>query len=246
MGSMGLSSLIGNLHCFFSKEEIIIFKFILDKILSFLFIFLGLGILCPDPVFLSMVTTFSLAVITGYQSVWSVKPALHTPLMSVTNAISGLTAAGGLLCLGGGMVPHTIPQALAASAVFVSSINITGGFVITKRMLDMFKRKDDPTEYNHLYLGSGAAMMGLLSAAHFAAVPHIYTMGYLASSICCIGAICGLSSQPTARTGQILGNIGVGGGIFTTLLAMNFPLPVLYQAMGLLGLGGALGFALGK
>jgi len=69
--------------------------------------FIGLGVLCPDPVFLGMVTTFSLAVITGYQSVWSVKPALHTPLMSVTNAISGLTAAGGLLCLGGGMLPHT-------------------------------------------------------------------------------------------------------------------------------------------
>lgn len=70
---------------------------------------IGLGVLCPDPVFLGMVTTFSLAVITGYQSVWSVKPALHTPLMSVTNAISGLTAAGGLLCLGGGVMPHTIP-----------------------------------------------------------------------------------------------------------------------------------------
>lgn len=56
-----------------------------------------------------MVTTFSLAAIAGYQSVWSVTPALHTPLMSVTNAISGLTAAGGLLCLGGGILPGTIP-----------------------------------------------------------------------------------------------------------------------------------------
>jgi len=69
--------------------------------------FIGIGILCPDPTFLGMVTTFSLAVIAGYQSVWSVKPALHTPLMAVTNAISGLTAAGGLLCLGGGFLPHS-------------------------------------------------------------------------------------------------------------------------------------------
>ena len=71
--------------------------------------FIGLGVLCPDPAFLAMVTTFSLAAIAGYQSVWSVTPALHTPLMSVTNAISGLTAAGGLLILGGGVVPHTFP-----------------------------------------------------------------------------------------------------------------------------------------
>lgn len=69
-----------------------------------------------------------------------VTPALHSPLMSVTNAISGITAAGALLCMGGGFVPQTVPQALAATACFVSSINITGGFLITKRMLDMFKR----------------------------------------------------------------------------------------------------------
>jgi NAD(P) transhydrogenase len=64
--------------------------------------------------------------------------------MSITNAISGITAVGGLLLLGGGFVPHSIPQFLAAFAVLVSGINITGGFVVTKRMLDMFKRKTDP------------------------------------------------------------------------------------------------------
>lgn len=208
--------------------------------------FIGLGVLCPDPAFLGMVTTFSLAVITGYQSVWSVKPALHTPLMSITNAISGLTAAGGLLCLGGGVLPHTIPQALAAAAVLISSVNITGGFLITKRMLDMFRRPTDPVEYNWMYAGSGAAMMTGLAASTAMGVPHIHLMGYLASSICCIGAICGLSAQPTARIGQMLGNVGVMGGIFTTLLAMNFPLPVLTQALGLLGAGGLAGLLIGK
>lgn len=70
----------------------------------------GFGVLCPtNPAFHSMLTTFSLAVVAGYQSVWGVKPALHTPLMSITNAISGITAVGGLLLMGGGMVPHTIP-----------------------------------------------------------------------------------------------------------------------------------------
>jgi NAD(P) transhydrogenase len=105
----------------------------------------GFGVLCPtNPAFHSMLTTFSLAVVTGYQSVWGVKPALHTPLMSITNAISGVTAVGGLLLMGGGVMPHNTVQALAAASVLVSAINISGGFVVTQRMLDMFKRKDDP------------------------------------------------------------------------------------------------------
>ena len=92
----------------------------------------GFGVLCPtNPAFHSMLTTFSLAVVAGYQSVWGVKPALHTPLMSITNAISGVTAVGGLLLLGGGMMPQNTIQALAAASVFVSAINITGGFLVT-------------------------------------------------------------------------------------------------------------------
>ena len=101
---------------------------------------LGLGLLSPNMAFNQMMTTFSLAGVIGYKVVWGVTPALHSPLMSVTNAVSGITAAGGLLLMGGGLVPHTTPHYLAASAALVSSINITGGFIITKRMLDMFKR----------------------------------------------------------------------------------------------------------
>ena len=87
-----------------------------------------------------MVTTFSLAGVIGYKVVWGVTPALHSPLMSVTNAISGITAAGGLVLMGGGVVPNNTATSLAALATLVSSINITGGFIITKRMLDMFRR----------------------------------------------------------------------------------------------------------
>ncbi len=106
--------------------------------------FLGLGYVCADPAILTMASIFSLSVITGYFSVWGVSPALHTPLMSITNAISGITAVGGLLILGGGYFPHSGPQALASLAVLLSSVNIAGGFVVTQRMLDMFKRKTDP------------------------------------------------------------------------------------------------------
>jgi NAD(P) transhydrogenase len=132
--------------------------------------------------------------------------------MSITNAISGITAVGGLLLLGGGLLPHSFAQFLAATAVFVSAINITGGFVVTKRMLDMFKRKSDPPEHNYLYAIPGIAGIGSLLAAHAAGVPNIYQMGYLFSSLCCIG--------------NAMGIIGVTGGVVTALASLNLPAPV--------------------
>lgn len=60
--------------------------------------------------------------------------------MSVTNAISGMVGVGGLFVMGGGYFPQTIPQVLGALSVLLASVNVAGGFVITKRMLDMFKR----------------------------------------------------------------------------------------------------------
>lgn len=61
--------------------------------------------------------------------------------MSVTNAISGMVGVGGLFVMGGGYLPETVPQALGALSVLLASVNVAGGFVITKRMLDMFKRE---------------------------------------------------------------------------------------------------------
>ena len=69
---------------------------------------------------------------------FSVKPALHSPLMSVTNAISGITAVGGLLLMGGGYYPTNTVEGMAASAAFISFINIFGGFIVTARMLGMY------------------------------------------------------------------------------------------------------------
>jgi NAD(P) transhydrogenase len=94
------------------------------------------------PLFMNNVFTFSLASLIGYRVVWGVVPALHSPLMSVTNAISGMVGIGGLFVLGGGYLPGTIPQALGAASVLLAFVNVGGGFVITKRMLDMFKRKN--------------------------------------------------------------------------------------------------------
>lgn len=66
---------------------------------------LGLGAISPNPAFTTMLTTFGLAGLVGYHTVWGVTPALHSPLMSVTNAISGITAVGGLLLMNGGYYP---------------------------------------------------------------------------------------------------------------------------------------------
>lgn len=71
---------------------------------------LALAAASPGAAFSSMVTKFGLASIVGYQTVWGVTPALHSPLMSVTNAVSGLTAVGGLVCMGGGVLPTNAAQ----------------------------------------------------------------------------------------------------------------------------------------
>ena len=97
---------------------------------------LALGALAPSS-FVSHLTVFVLAVFVGYQVIWNVTPALHTPLMSVTNAISGIIVIGALLQLGTGNALVTV---LGGIALFVATINIAGGFLVTQRMLKMFQR----------------------------------------------------------------------------------------------------------
>lgn len=94
-----------------------------------------------SPLFMGNAFTFALASLIGYRVVWGVQPALHSPLMSVTNAISGMVGLGGLFILGGGYLPETIPQTFGALSVLLAFVNVGGGFIVTKRMLDMFKRK---------------------------------------------------------------------------------------------------------
>ncbi len=88
--------------------------------------------------FLSHFTVFVLACFVGWQVVWNVKPALHTPLMSVTNAISGIIIIGGILQITQPEINATV--VLGAAAVLLAAINVTGGFLVTSRMLAMFRR----------------------------------------------------------------------------------------------------------
>ena len=87
--------------------------------------------------FLDQLTVFTLSCFVGYMVVWNVTPALHTPLMSVTNAISGIIVIGGMLFISSGDQAVTI---LSGVAVLIATINVAGGFLVTQRMLKMFRK----------------------------------------------------------------------------------------------------------
>jgi len=92
-----------------------------------------------DPLVTNL-TVFVLAIFVGYHVVWNVTPALHTPLMSVTNAISSVIVVGAILAAGPGTL--NFGTILGAIAVAVVAINTFGGFLVTERMLEMFKKKE--------------------------------------------------------------------------------------------------------
>jgi NAD(P) transhydrogenase subunit alpha len=91
----------------------------------------------PLVALLQHLTVFVMAVFVGFQVVWNVAPALHTPLMSVTNAISGIIVVGGLL---GAQGELTSAAGVAVVATLFATINIAGGFLVTRRMLAMFRK----------------------------------------------------------------------------------------------------------
>lgn len=93
-----------------------------------------------------LLSLFVLAIFVGYYVVWSVTPALHTPLMSVTNAISSVIIVGGLLALGaeGLEAAAGLARWLGFAAVALAGVNIFGGFLVTQRMLAMYRKKQTP------------------------------------------------------------------------------------------------------
>jgi len=93
-----------------------------------------------DP-FVFGITVFVLACFIGYFVVWKVTPTLHTPLMAVTNAISGIIIVGAIIAVGPNGFGFS--QLFGFIATAIASVNIFGGFIVTQRMLRMFKRKDD-------------------------------------------------------------------------------------------------------
>jgi|SRR4029078_1804954 NAD/NADP transhydrogenase alpha subunit len=87
---------------------------------------------------------FVLAIYVGYHVVWNVTPALHTPLMAVTNAISAIVIVGAMLAAA--LTAGALGKAMGVLAVALAAVNIFGGFLVTRRMLEMFKKKEKKPE----------------------------------------------------------------------------------------------------
>lgn len=92
--------------------------------------------------FISTLSIFVLACFVGYYVVWSVTPALHTPLMAVTNAISSVIIVGALIAAAAADAGSGVAKWLGLLAVVLASVNIFGGFAVTQRMLAMYKKKE--------------------------------------------------------------------------------------------------------
>jgi NAD(P) transhydrogenase subunit alpha len=90
--------------------------------------------------FITILSIFVLACFVGYYVVWSVTPALHTPLMAVTNAISSVIIVGALIAAAAAEVPYA--KWLGLAAIALASVNIFGGFAVTQRMLAMYKKRE--------------------------------------------------------------------------------------------------------
>ena len=162
---------------------------------------------------------FVLAIFVGYYVVWSVTPALHTPLMSVTNAISSVIVVGALLVGRRRGVADRRRRARWARifgfiALMLASVNIFGGFLVTQRMLACTRRRADAMNAN------------------------IAALLYLVSGVLFILALRGLSSPATARQGNLFGMIGMGIAIVTTLALSP---PVGLSAWILVVIGMAIG-----
>jgi len=201
---------------------------------------LALGAVAPNAAFSNMFTTFWLSNVIGAQVVMGVAHSLHSPLMAVTNAISGTTALGGIH-----LIAHsTSPAAtfLGATATTLSTVNIVGGFIITSKMLDMFKRPDDPPEYYNYYKYPTAGVIGLYGVGSMSGkFPEIDTAASTLASLLCIGGIGGLASQKTARLGAVSGQAGVALGVASTFGHLHPSFATTASLVGLMGIGGVAG-----
>lgn len=205
---------------------------------------LAMGAAAPNPAFSSMLTTFALSNIIGVQVVLGVSHALHSPLMAVTNAISGTTALGGMHLLANSTKPSV--SFLGAAATTLSTVNIVGGFIVTNKMLDMFKRADDPPEYYHYYGVPAVGTMLLYTGGSMSGkFPELDAAAATLAGIMCIGGIGGLASQKTARLGAASGQAGVALAVASTLGHLHPSMGAAASIAGFMGVGAAAGHYIG-
>merc|ERR1719463_184185 len=181
---------------------------------------------------------FALSCLAGAAAVRGVAPALHSPLMSLTNAISGLTIIGGLLLLGQG---SGWSMALAPLAVFASAMNIGGGFLMTTRMIGMFKREGDISTFPEFNVVAIAGLVAALGAYGAGFAPA----AFLISSVACLHGIGALKEVQTAATGNWVGLLGVVGAVVATMAQIGLGGGLAQAALTYGGVGLALGAFVG-
>ena len=162
----------------------------------------------------------------------------------MTNAISGSTALGGMHLLAHSTKPSV--SFLGAAATTLSTVNIVGGFIVTNKMLDMFKRPDDPPEYYHYYGIPAGGTMALYTAGSMSGkFPELDAAAATLAGILCIGGIGGLASQNTARLGAAAGQAGVALGVASTLGHLHPSMGTAASIAGFMGVGAAAGHYIG-
>ena len=172
-----------------------------------------------DP-FIFRLSIFILSIFVGYYVVWSVTPSLHTPLMSVTNAISSVIIVGAIIAALAGSSENIFESSniFGFLAIILAAVNIFGGFLVTQRMLQMYKKKKK-----------------VIMSANLSAI------FYLISGILFILALRGLSSPETSRQGNYFGIAGMAISIIVTFMSVgNFDTGFIYVIIFLL-IGGAIG-----
>jgi len=157
-----------------------------------------------------------------------------------------MTAVGGMYAMGGGIVPTNSGQALAAIATAISAVNITGGFLVTKKMLDLFKRPDDPPEFYEMYAIPVAASLAGYAITSSMGFQESGAIIASMSGLCCIGGIAGLAQQSTARLGNVSGMAGVALGVGSAIGAVDWEMGTYVQLAACLGGGGLLGFQIAQ
>jgi NAD(P) transhydrogenase subunit beta len=199
---------------------------------------------------------FLLAGFLGYHVISRVPPLLHTPLMSATNAISGISLIGSLVIAGAGYSP--LSTFLGFLAVVCSATNVFGGFLITDRMLKMFKKEEEEAERRRRTLIIGLQLLalatllaGLLAFLYWLGVlgdvpaRAVLSFLYILSAVLFILGLKGLSSPKWARMGMFLAEFGMAVAVVGTLFHDDIkPQGYLWIAVGL-GIGAVVGGTMG-
>ena len=149
---------------------------------------------------------FVLAIYVGYHVVWTVTPALHTPLMAVTNAISAIVIVGAMLAAA--LTETGFGKTMGVLAVALCAVNVFGGFLVTRRMLAMFRKKEKKV--------APVTVQAEASQERRQMNMSLVTLLYLVASVCFIQALKGLSHPTTSIRGNVFGMIGMAIAVLTT------------------------------